>query len=93
MICANCGSETGIIERVGFRQTCPSCDAWLHSCVNCRFWSGSGCMEPSADKVGDTEGANFCEWYREKAQDEEGRAEKSGDRASAEEIWKKLTKK
>jgi hypothetical protein len=106
IICQNCGRRIEVIERVGFRDVCQSCDAWLHSCVHCRFWSGSNCTEPSADKVGDPEAQNFCEWYKERAQpfdqahgpeSVEGVAGRSAQecegRAEAEELWKKLTKK
>lgn len=106
IFCSNCGGEIEVIEKVGFRDTCQSCDAWLHSCVHCRFWSGSNCTEPSADRVSDPEAQNFCEWYQERAQpfdqaqDSEpveegaGRGVKKGEgRVEAEELWKKLTKK
>jgi hypothetical protein len=93
MICHSCGREVEVVERVGFRQTCQACSAWLHSCVHCRFWSGSSCSEPSADRVNDPEAQNFCEWYREKAEGGGQSADRSGDRTSAEEIWRTLVKK
>ena len=101
MVCHNCGNETQIPERVGFRQTCQSCDAWLHSCVHCRFWSGSNCTEPAADKFSDPDAQNYCDWYKERAQDAprhgSGRAgdlaQEGKGRNEAEELWKKLTKK
>lgn len=93
MRCSGCGSEVEILERVGFRQVCPSCDAWLHSCVNCRFWSGGICTETSAERIGDPEAQNYCEWYKERAEEEGQSAEKGLDRDTAEEMWGKLTKK
>ena len=101
--CCGCGTWIDIVEKVGFRETCPSCDAWLHSCVHCCFWSGNHCTEPAAEKPGDPQAQNFCEWYKERAQGtstvakataDRGRGAQEGEgRASAEELWKKLTKK
>lgn len=93
MLCGSCGREIEVVERVGFRQSCETCGAWLHSCVHCRFWSGSICNETAAERVSDPEGQNYCEWYKERAEGEGQSADKSGDRASAEEMWKKLLKK
>ena len=64
IVCSACGARNSIPEKVGFRELCSSCDAWLHSCVNCRFWEKSGCIEPAAEKVRDPEGQNFCEWFK-----------------------------
>jgi hypothetical protein len=95
VICSACGIKNEILERVGFREVCSSCDAWLHACVNCRFWEKSSCTEPSAEKVRDPEGQNYCEWFQIRAQGAGRRAEDetSTGKAAAEEMWKKLTKK
>lgn len=90
--CASCGVPVDLPDKVGFRDTCPSCHAYLHSCVNCAFLVDSRCTEPSAEKVRDPEGINFCEWYREREKGQ-GKREKTGGRDEAEELWKKLTKK
>jgi hypothetical protein len=92
IVCRNCGRGTEVLERVGFRDTCPSCDAWLHSCVHCRFWSDNRCTETAAEKIGDPEAANFCEWYQAKEGGSEGPEEKKTGRDDAEELWKKLIK-
>jgi hypothetical protein len=96
MTCAACKEVVELPEKVGVRDTCPSCDAWLHSCVNCDFWSNSRCTEPSAEKVRDPEGINFCEWYKARTQNaERGTQEgkEKGSKEAAEEMWKRLTKK
>ena len=92
MTCAACGALIELPEKVGFRDSCSSCEAWLHSCVNCDFWVNELCTEPSAEKVRDPEGINFCEWYqaRDKVQD---KGNKEGTKDAAEEMWRKLTKK
>ena len=53
-------------RRPGFKETCPQCDAYLHSCHNCRFFSPSAhnnCYIPNTEWVGDRNGANFCEEF------------------------------
>lgn len=94
--CASCGVPVDLPDKVGFRDTCPSCHAYLHSCVNCAFLVDSRCTEPSAEKVRDPEGINFCEWFIVRTQDA-GRStqqdSKEGGKEAAEELWKKLTKK
>jgi len=96
MTCAACGAQVELPEKVGVRDTCPSCDAYLHSCVNCSFWVNSLCTEPSAEKVRDPEGINFCEWFRVRTQNA-GRSTQErkdgGSKKDAEEMWGKLTKK
>ena len=94
--CAACRVVVELPDKVGFRDTCPSCDAYLHSCVNCLHWVDSRCSEPSAERVGDPEGINFCDWFREKREGE-GRSAEGGEQGTrgkedAEEIWKKLIK-
>lgn len=66
--CASCGVPVDLPDKVGFRDTCPSCHAYLHSCVNCAFLVDSRCTEPSAEKVRDPEGINFCEWFKASTQ-------------------------
>ena len=92
MTCAACRVVVEFPDTVGFRDTCPSCDAWLHSCVNCGFLVNGQCTEPSAEKIRDPAGMNFCDWYRvrEKIQ---GTRDKEKGRDEAEELWKKLTRK
>jgi len=85
--------EVEVVERVGFRETCPSCDAWLHSCVHCDFWSGGHCTEPAAEKIGNPETQNFCEWYRGIDANSADERKAAGTKETAEDLWKKITKK
>ena len=62
--CHSCG--TAIADAVGFRATCPQCQAYLHCCLNCRLYSPSShnhCLSPTTEYVGDVAGANFCEEF------------------------------
>ena len=83
--CAACGNVSEFLEKIGFRDTCSSCDAWLHTCGNCAFWVNGQCTEPPAEKVRDPEGMNFCDWYQPRAQGEGRGAQKEpghGDAAT-----------
>jgi len=64
--CANCGSAIDGSVPIGRSSICPACKAYLHSCVNCRFYSPgrhNDCAEPQADQVRDKRGANFCDYF------------------------------
>jgi hypothetical protein len=62
--CHKCG--TVVTEAVHFRDTCPSCQAFLHSCLNCRLYSPSApnhCLSRTTEFVRDVEIGNFCEEF------------------------------
>ncbi|MGH0037017.1 MAG: hypothetical protein ACQGVK_18485 [Myxococcota bacterium] len=53
-------------ERIGFRETCDRCGADLHVCRNCRHHDPSAyneCRESNAERVGDRERANRCDYF------------------------------
>ena len=63
--CHQCGAA--ITGAVRFRDTCPSCQAYLHCCLNCANYdtsSSNHCREPLAEWVSDRERANFCDFFR-----------------------------
>jgi len=93
VLCQNCKAAVEIAGGAGFNHTCPSCGTWLHSCVHCRFWSNGSCLETSAEKVADTEGKNFCDWFQARRSDSPDEKKKTGGKEAAEELWKKITKK
>jgi hypothetical protein len=65
--CARCGKELSLEGRPSRGATCPHCGAYLHSCVNCAFYSPgrhNDCREPQAEHVGDQRSANFCDFFR-----------------------------
>ncbi len=68
MACFSCNAEVVLAagERIGFRDTCPACDADLHSCRNCGLYDPSAyneCRESSAEWVSDRERANRCDYF------------------------------
>ena len=67
MQCHACRKEVTISGRVGFRDECPHCGADLHRCVQCRFYDRGAyneCRESNAERVGDKEKANRCEYFQ-----------------------------
>ena len=70
--CWKCGEaiQYAAGSRIGARDTCPRCNADLHSCRNCDFYDRSKnnqCSEPQAEWVRDKEAANYCDYYRPNA--------------------------
>jgi hypothetical protein len=65
--CARCAEPLSLEGRPSRGATCPKCGAYLHSCVNCAFYSPgrhNDCREPQAENVGDKKSANFCDFFR-----------------------------
>ncbi len=65
-ICYQCRIEVFVAERVGRSETCPSCDADLRCCLNCRFYDPvayNQCCENQADRVLEKDKGNFCEYF------------------------------
>jgi hypothetical protein len=68
MRCFACNDQIGIAagERVGFRDSCDRCPADLHVCRNCAHHDPSAyneCRESNAERVGDRERANRCDYF------------------------------
>ena len=66
MTCWQCGTPLNIPQPVSRRETCPHCQANLHACRGCHFYQPASrrCQEPQAEKPGDDEAANFCDFFR-----------------------------
>jgi hypothetical protein len=68
MGCFACNApiELAAGERVGFRDSCPRCNADLHACRNCAHYDRNAyneCREPNAEWVSDRERANRCDYF------------------------------
>ena len=92
MRCFGCGAETPLAsgERIGFRDTCAGCGRDLHACRNCAHHEPSAyneCREPNAERVGDRERANRCDYFAPGAGGAAGDA-KASARAGLDAVFK-----
>lgn len=89
--CHRCGAEVGV-EKVGVRDVCEICRAYLHCCRNCEFYepgARSDCREPNAEIVADKEAGNFCDYFRFSSRAQPA-ATRGGDaRAKLEQLFRK----
>jgi hypothetical protein len=64
--CHRCWTEARR-ERIGVREVCLHCAAYLHCCRNCDFFApgaANDCHEPNAERVADKVQGNFCDYFR-----------------------------
>ncbi len=64
--CHCCAGEVSS-SRIGVRDFCDRCQAYLHCCRNCEFYepgAHNDCRESSAEPVADKEQGNFCDYFR-----------------------------
>ncbi len=85
--CFNCGTRCPLSGKPGRSDTCPSCDADLRCCLNCRFYDAAAyneCREPQAERVLDKDRANFCDYFsfRSDGRENEQGAGGSGGKAN-----------
>jgi hypothetical protein len=69
MRCHACQREVDVAagESVGFRAECEGCSDDLHVCLNCAHHDTTAyneCRESSAERVGDRDRANRCDYFR-----------------------------
>jgi len=96
MRCFGCGAPIELASgvRVGFRDACETCSADLHVCRNCAHHDPAAyneCRESNAERVGDRERANRCEYFRPAAAaaGAAGDAGAADPRAALEALFKK----
>lgn len=63
--CPKCGAEWEGKDRIGVRDECPECAAYLHTCTNCANYDPAlnDCGIPTTDAVHDRRGQNFCDEF------------------------------
>lgn len=67
--CWSCGVplEQSSAGKIGFRATCPACDAWIHCCLGCRYYQSgrsNDCLIPGTERISDRSNINFCEDFK-----------------------------
>jgi hypothetical protein len=71
--CYKCNEELAFDVKIGRRDMCPNCYAYLHCCKNCQFWDPSvhnECLENRAEFIRDREEGNFCLYFTFKESDD-----------------------
>lgn len=80
--CYKCNEKLSFDVKIGRRDMCPNCYAYLHCCKNCQFWDSSvhnECTENRAEFIRDREEGNFCLYFtfKESPEDDKSEAEKA----------------
>lgn len=93
MFCFQCGREVKVERTPGRNDSCPSCQAYLHCCRNCRFYDVKAhheCREPQAEWVQDKRAGNFCEYFEATVTPVTPAAERAAEaRRKLEELFRK----
>ena len=61
--CYSCGEELVFEVKIGRRDMCPNCSAYLHSCLNCEHHDKNAhneCKENQGEFIRDRTEGNFC---------------------------------
>jgi hypothetical protein len=67
MLCFKCKNKLNLPNKIGFKETCPFCEADLHVCKNCKYYmpgKPNDCNVPNTEFVSDKEKYNFCEEFK-----------------------------
>ena len=73
--CYSCKEELVFETKVGRRDMCPNCGAYLHSCFNCEHHDKNvhnECKENQGEFIRDRTEGNFCLYFSFKAIGEKG---------------------
>ena len=76
--CYKCDEELAFDVKIGRRDMCPNCYAYLHCCKNCRDWDPSvhnECLENRSEFIRDREEGNFCLYFTFKEMEEDSLSE------------------
>lgn len=89
--CFRCGSPYALRERIGRSDACPTCDADLHCCCNCRHHSPNAhnqCNEPQAEWVREKDRSNHCDYFEPRRGPGETATKTQDARAHFEDLFK-----
>lgn len=76
--CYNCKEELVFDVKIGRRDMCPNCGAYLHACFNCKHWDANvhnQCHENQGEFIRDRAEGNFCLYFTFRAIGEDRSAE------------------
>jgi len=82
--CYKCGEELEFDVKIGRRDVCPNCHAYLHCCFNCEYWDANvhnQCTENRAEFIRDRAEGNFCLYFTFKKPPEDAAAEQNEAKA------------
>ena len=67
MTCYRCGHEIEADHKIGREELCANCSAYVHCCLNCRFYDPLAhwqCKETEIEWVEDKTFGNFCDYFK-----------------------------
>ena len=76
--CHKCSEELVFEVKIGRRDMCPNCGAYLHCCLNCQHHDRhvhNECKENRAEFIRDRTEGNFCLYFDFRLIPEEGQTE------------------
>lgn len=91
--CWSCGATHDAVPQIYRTTECPSCEASVKVCKNCKHYDESAphsCREPVAEPVRDKEQANFCSYFQPSTGGGKRREEVEDARAKLEALFKGL---
>lgn len=91
LFCWKCNASLDDLPQpLSRRAECPTCNAELHVCRQCRHFDtakAKQCRELAADEVGNKTRANFCEWFQARTGAWSGSASAGGSRAALDALF------
>jgi len=92
VVCHACGHGSNFEASLGRQDLCPECRAYLHCCMNCRFYDPSAyneCRETMAERVVEKETANFCDYFEAGESGNSGQDEREAAKQALAGLFKK----
>lgn len=88
--CYNCKEELVFDVKIGRRDMCPNCGAYLHCCFNCKHWDKhvhNQCHENQGEFIRERGEGNFCLYFTFKAIGEDRSSEVHDARSKLEALF------
>ena len=88
--CYSCKEELIFDTKVGRRDMCPNCGAYLHCCYNCEHHDKNvhnECRENQGEFIRDRREGNFCLYFTFKALGEKDTSAADDAKTSSTPVW------